>query len=217
MTSRSFRRDLANVHEMHRTVMSAYPDITADTPARAHCGVLWRLDERERGFVIFVQSRVEPKWAGLPDGYVIKEPEVGPLEPYLPTIEPGRKLGFRLVANPTRAVFPEGSVPGNRGRGKPVPVRMPAEQLDWLARKGEQHGFVLPLGRNGEADIAPAPRPKLTGRSDKNTITVEPVRFDGHLVVTDADSMRAAVFEGIGRAKSYGCGLLSLRPVRATT
>ena len=36
------------------------------------------------------------------------------------------------------------------------------------------------------------------------------VRFDGIGVVTDPDALRAAVLTGIGRGKSYGCGLLSL-------
>jgi CRISPR system Cascade subunit CasE len=39
--------------------------------------------------------------------------------------------------------------------------------------------------------------------------------FDGLAVITDPEHVRAAVCEGIGRGKSYGCGLLSLAPVRS--
>ncbi|ASO21800.1 CRISPR system Cascade subunit CasE [Actinoalloteichus hoggarensis] len=214
VTSRNFRLDYADVHQMHRTVMSAFPDLDVQRTARQHCGALWRLDEHERGFVLLVQSRLEPKWAALPADYLAAPPDVRSLDPFLRLIAPGRKIGFRLVGNPTRAIHPPDSVSGNRGRGKPVPQRLPAKQVEWLARKGEQHGFVLPVGRDGQADVAPAPRPSLHGRTDGNKITIEPVRFDGHLVPTDVEALRAAVLGGIGRAKAYGCGLISLGPAR---
>ena len=38
------------------------------------------------------------------------------------------------------------------------------------------------------------------------------VCFDGMLIVTDADAMTAAVRDGIGAAKAFGFGLLSLAP-----
>nr|WP_246421854.1 type I-E CRISPR-associated protein Cas6/Cse3/CasE [Nocardiopsis mwathae] len=41
-----------------------------------------------------------------------------------------------------------------------------------------------------------------------------PVSYDGRLIVTDPAAFTAALKEGIGRAKAYGCGLLSLAPDR---
>jgi CRISPR system Cascade subunit CasE len=38
------------------------------------------------------------------------------------------------------------------------------------------------------------------------------VRFDGVLVVTDRDRFIAAITDGIGSAKAFGFGLLSLAP-----
>lgn len=46
----------------------------------------------------------------------------------------------------------------------------------------------------------------------KGGIRLAVVRFDGIATVTDAGLARQAVLEGIGRGKSYGCGLLSLAP-----
>lgn len=58
--------------------------------------------------------------------------------------------------------------------------------------------------------------PTLVGkRRQAAKITVEAVRFDGHLVVTDPVAFAEAVTAGIGRAKAYGCGLLSLAAARA--
>ena len=36
--------------------------------------------------------------------------------------------------------------------------------------------------------------------------------FDGSLTVTDPEKLRHALSNGIGRAKGYGCGMLTLAP-----
>ena len=219
VTSREFRRDYADIHDMHRTIMSAFPEVSDGQPARQAHGTLWRLDGTHRGFVLYVQSHVKPDWAALADGYLTQPPQVRGLQPVLGAIAPGRKLAFRLVANPTHAVLPHG-LPGQRGRGKRVPHRTPDKQVEWLARQGERHGFMIPLASNGQADVAPSPCPTLRGRQRNQHhggIVVEPVRYDGHLIITDPDTFAAAIQNGIGRAKAYGCGLLSLAPIRSAT
>jgi CRISPR system Cascade subunit CasE len=37
--------------------------------------------------------------------------------------------------------------------------------------------------------------------------------YDGILTVTDPALLRRALCHGVGRAKAYGCGLLTLAPV----
>jgi CRISPR system Cascade subunit CasE len=214
--SREFRRDYADIHHMHRTVMSAFPDIPGDTAYRQNHRVLWRIDTTTNGFLCYVQSRTQPDWTSLPAGYLIHPAETRSLQPVLDTIRSGRKLAFRLVGNPTRVIHP-GGIPGARGRGKRVLHREPDKQIEWLVRKGEQHGFVIPTAADGKPDVAPSPCQTSTGtkQGDKPAkITVEPVRFDGYLIVTDNDAFTDAVTTGIGRAKAYGCGLISLASAR---
>ncbi|MGI5490337.1 type I-E CRISPR-associated protein Cas6/Cse3/CasE [Microtetraspora malaysiensis] len=45
VVSREFRRDYADVHQMHRTVMAAFPQVDGEQPPRQEHGVLWRLDQ----------------------------------------------------------------------------------------------------------------------------------------------------------------------------
>lgn len=45
-------------------------------------------------------------------------------------------------------------------------------------------------------------------------ISIYSVRFDGVLTVTDPDTFRQTVAAGIGPAKAFGFGLLSVAPVR---
>lgn len=213
--SREFRRDNADVQDMHRTIMSAFPQVEDGQPARMAHGVLWRMDEASRGFVLYVQSHAEPDWNHLPDDYLTEPAQVRDLQPVLDAVSPGRHLAFRLTANATRTVHPDGT-PGQRKNGKRIPLRDPQAQIAWLARQGERHGFVLPLATNGEPDVIPIPRPILQGRQTKDNnrhaIRIESVRFDGRLVVTDRDAFLCALQHGVGKARAYGCGLFSLAP-----
>ncbi|MEV0680104.1 type I-E CRISPR-associated protein Cas6/Cse3/CasE [Actinosynnema sp. NPDC050436] len=204
--SREFRRDFADIHELHRTVMSGYPHTDGDIPARQANGVLWRLDPTQVGYTAYVQSHISPNWTKLPAGYTTTPAEVRPLQPVLDAVTPGRKLAFRLLANPTRDAVPVEL----KGKTRRVAHHKPEDQIAWLIRKGEQHGFVIPTALDGQPDVAPSPVPRLTGCKDGTTVTVDAVRFDGHLVVTDAPAFAHALATGIGRAKAYGCGLLTL-------
>ncbi|GII94321.1 type I-E CRISPR-associated protein Cas6/Cse3/CasE [Sinosporangium siamense] len=207
--SPAFIRDVADVHEMHRTVMSAYPELHDTTVFRGTHGVLWRIDILPQGQIVqYVQSRTAPDWARLPEGLLLKPAEVRSLQPVLDAVRPGRRFSFRLVANPTRCVKVEGA----EDRRRRVPIR-PAELVAWLAGKGEQHGFIIPVSRQGGPDVTTSPVPRLVGkRREKHPITIHPVRYDGHLVVVDPAAFTEAVVSGVGRAKPYGCGLLSLAP-----
>ncbi|WP_433270620.1 type I-E CRISPR-associated protein Cas6/Cse3/CasE [Actinosynnema sp. CS-041913] len=206
--SREFRRDFADIHDLHRTVMSAYPNTDGDIPARQAHGVLWRLDPTHVGYTAYVQSHTGPNWTKLPAGYTTAPAEVRPLQPVLDAVAPGCKLGFRLLANPTQDTRPIEL----KGKTRRVAHQKPEDQITWLIGKGNQHGFVIPTARDGQPDLAPSPVPRMTGRKDGTTITVDAVRFDGHLVITDPTAFTHALITGIGRAKAYGCGLLTLAP-----
>lgn len=207
-----FLRDIADVHDMHRTVMSGYPDSAPTTTYRQTHGVLWRIDTLSgRQVILYIQSHTAPEWAHLPEGLLLRPAEVRTLQPVLDAIKPGKKFSFRLMANPTRCIRPDDGT----DRRKRVPLRQPAQHIEWLIAKGEQHGFVIPASRQGTPDVSARKSPKLIGkRREKRSITIEPVRYDGHLIVTDLDHFTKALLAGIGRAKAYGCGLLSLAPAR---
>ena len=45
------------------------------------------------------------------------------------------------------------------------------------------------------------------------TVTISKVTYEGLLEVRQADALRSVLTDGIGRAKAYGCGLLTLASV----
>lgn len=220
--SMAFRKDYADVHDMHRTLMSRFPEAPHDVPARKHHGLLWRVDGQDRGLVMYVQSRERPDWGSLPEGYLRGRAQVKCLQPVFSAIEDGAEFSFRLTANPTKSVLP----PPNgapRPRGVRRPLHHPEEQVRWLIRQAERSGFALAESPIGEPDVLALPRPPLVGYKnapgktpgrDRRKITVTPVTFDGRLRITDAEAFRSTLRTGIGRAKAYGCGLISLAPAR---
>ncbi len=205
----SVKRDIANVHDMHRTLMSAYPDHPELSAYRQAHSVLWRIDPARTAVTQLVQSATRPDWSRLPDGHVARAPETRSMRPVLDALAPGGRFAFRLLANPTQFSRTVAKAP------KRLPHRTTETQVSWLIRQAERHGFVISSAEDGRPDLAATEIPQITGSKNGRKITVYAVRYEGHLVVTDPGALSEALTSGIGRAKAYGCGLLSLAPPRA--
>lgn len=241
--SRAVRRDLADCHALHRTVMAGFPDHAAPA-ARAALGVLHRLDPAPRGGppTLLVQAAVPPVWVRLPAPDYLAVPhdptwDTKPLDAAHAAIRAGDRLRFRLRANPTRRVNASHG-DANTLAGKRVALLREEEQHGWLARKGEAAGFALlrvraapgaPLpGASPAGGTNPTPpnvraqptvdvvgrRPAGDGQRSQR-LTLGAVVFEGALRVTDPDRLRAALVAGIGPGKAYGFGLCSVAPLAA--
>lgn len=90
----------------------------------------------------------------------------------------------------------------------------PAPQRPAAADPHERHGFTVPPGEQKEPDVAVRGREQVTFQRQGANVTLSTAVFEGRLHVTDADALRSALVSGIGPAKGYGCGLLTLAPVR---
>lgn len=204
VTSRSARTCLVDIQEMHRLVMSGFPHL--DAPAsRAAMGVLFRIDSGDRLTQVLVQSTTEPDWSQLDKGTLAAPARTRDASPLL-DLPIGARLRFRLVANPTRAIRPPGRTSRHAQR---VPLRRddgPAGRIAWLQRHAGRSGF-----RIDPESLLVTSLPLLRGRREHHAPTViEPCRFEGLLEVTEADAFRAAILSGVGRARAYGCGLMSV-------
>jgi CRISPR system Cascade subunit CasE len=217
--SRAVRSDLADVMSLHRTVMRAFPDDAGPSPRKQH-GVLYRVDEDTlRGSVVLlVQSATRPDFARLPDGYILglgDDFDLGagvPDNPAIRAVDGEReriavddRFVFRLRANTTKRILTKSGPEGERRNGKRVPVRGDEGRLAWLARHAQEGGFALEGVRVTEL-------PALS--SVRRALTFAGALFDGRLRVTNADAFRAALAEGIGPAKAFGFGLLSIKRAR---
>ena len=152
--SRTVRRDLSDCHQLHRTVLSAFPDLgKKDMDARQQFEVLHRIDLSRSGTpILLIQSAEMPDWSKLPTGYLLDDsslenPACKSVDEQYGSIATGDIFTFRLRANPTKKVGTTGKFDLAAGKpknnGTRVPLHGEEEQLRWLARKGTAGGFEL--------------------------------------------------------------------------
>jgi CRISPR system Cascade subunit CasE len=127
-----------------------------------------------------------------------------------------------------------------RTRGFRVPHTTVAHQTAWLVRKLPDLGFTIPeilpdqptpAHEPADPDATPSATSTVPAVHDlvitareqlsfaKNTTYTGPrvnlvtATYEGRLRVTDVQMLRERLLSGIGPAKAYGCGLLTLAPL----
>ena len=196
--SRQVQNELAQPYEMHRTILRAFPDREEGGPGR----VLFRVDMKSDSsrLVLLVQSDKEPKWDKITKqhlDYLAEEPDHKKFDP---TLTPGQKLIFRLRANPTV-----------KRNGKRLGIMSEKERTEWLERKASQSGFkikpsdVLIISENNATAIK-------VSADNRQTMIFSSAIFEGILEVQDPGRFNQTLQSGIGSAKSFGFGMLSIAP-----
>lgn len=195
--NREVHQDLSNAHKLHQRIMQAFPDEEREK-ARADWNVLFR--QEPESDVVLVSSAIEGNWNRLPSGYLSQ-----PFASKLFDVEQmpfttGQLLQFRLKANPSKR--------DNQTR-KLIGMFHEADQLEWLSRQGDRNGFEI-------QGVDVIQTPNIFGRKGegKAPIRLATVLYQGVLRVKDVDRLVAALQQGIGRGRSYGCGLLSVAKFR---
>ena len=195
LLNRQVQKDLGGVYEIHRTLMSAFIDSDEGGPGR----VLYRVEKNKDGPIttVLVQSEREPDWTKLrvPKDFFSAHPRKKAFDP---EFVKKQVLVFRLRANPTV-----------KRDGKRLGLLKEEEQRSWIHRKGASGGFE-PLS----ITVIPEGFMKCTKGSSDNKLSFHSVMFEGVLRITDADTFRASIENGIGSAKGFGFGMLSVAPYR---
>jgi CRISPR system Cascade subunit CasE len=197
------RGDLDSPYDLHRTLNRAYP---GSEPSENR--TLFRVEPdrpQDEGRTVLLQSSdVRPDLSFL-------ENSAGGPEPYChdwsepkeidPSFTEGQQLAFRLLGNPTKSVD-----------GKRIALTDEEDYYDWLDRKASMHGFEVayahptPFWINGDQEDKDT--------YEKREIPHFAVRYDGLLQVTGPKCLRETLASGIGPAKAFGFGLLTLAPPR---
>ncbi len=161
---------------------------------------LWRLDYFRGQPYLLLLSQEKPNFTNLIKqfGYVGEQGEIRTYQHLLDSLQSGSRYRFRLCANPVH------SLPSEMGkRGKVVPHVTVKQQQEWLEQKCAKLGFALDESVIVQREL------KRFSRQQKY-VTLHTAVYEGILTICDADVFRTALIQGIGRAKSYGCGLLTL-------
>ncbi|MET8779166.1 type I-E CRISPR-associated protein Cas6/Cse3/CasE [Nocardia sp. NPDC004654] len=190
------RRDLRNAIELHRTLMTLMPDGLGDT-ARQQTGLLYRIDETPTTTQLLIQSQHAPDLTKLPTSY--GQAATRTLDQLLDNLTTGAYVRYRIIGNPTKR--------NPRGHSEPGKIRVlrgpDADQ--WWVQRAHNSGLTINTLTATHLD-------DVRGTKNKATAPIRhaATRFDGTATITQPDQLRHAITTGIGRGKSYGCGLLSL-------
>lgn len=184
-----------NPYEIHRALWGLFPE---DMAARRD--FLFRVVQAERTQAeILMQSLRRPEES-------IREARLLASKEYNLALKKDQRLRFYLVANPAKKINDEGGRENAHGDPKKcrVPLLHEDEQRAWISRKLED-------AADFDAMII-EPRFPIRFRKTKEDRAgkIQPVCFQGILIVKDTGRLSDLIMHGIGPGKAFGCGLLSL-------
>lgn len=194
------RKLLGSPQVMHAALMSGFP------PGVGAGRVLWRIDHdadplRPAVFVVSSEpidvAHIEEQ-GGWPSQPTTRQ--VG-YDSFLRDLAVGQVWAFRLRANPTHRA-------NVLGKKRVLAHVTASQQLQWLLARAPEMGCEF--GTAEAPTVAVTNREVVRFRRDGASVTLGVARFDGALTVTDPERLRVALTQGVGRAKAYGCGLLTL-------
>lgn len=82
----------------------------------------------------------------------------------------------------------------------------------WMTKQGERHGFLIDKDDNKQGRLQNTSYRWHSIKSEKGKKSgFSSVDFLGDLVIVDVEKFRNALFNGIGPAKAFGCGLMLVR------
>jgi CRISPR system Cascade subunit CasE len=188
-----------NPYQLHQALWRLFPGFED-----ADREFLFRVEQQQKGIgaQVLLQSAMQPQSSE-------QSPAILAQREYVLNVQNGQRLRFRLRANPIKTIK-DGSKGSVEKKGKTftktvrVPLLHEEQQQAWLERKLQAFAQLETL------IVQPEPvlyfRKVKEGRSGK----IQTVMFDGVLMVTDAEVFNNQITKGIGPAKAFGCGLLSL-------
>lgn len=206
---RSTMTALASPQKLHAAVESSFPP---DLPKNGRN--LWRLDKLGNALYLLVLSSEKPDfthvveqfgWPGSEQNWETKD-----YAQLTERIKAGQRWQFRLRANPVHSVKEtvgsQAQEPAKRGKVfAHVTVK---QQEQWLLARAEKYGFKLP-----EGSFQVVQQEVRQFRRQGKPVTLGIATFEGILEVIDSALFLEAMVSGIGRAKAYGCGLLTIARV----
>lgn len=188
------RAELSNLYDFHRTLLRAFPE-TLPKGER----VLYRTETRQQTafrLPVLVQSRGEPDWLYVEQKGLAANPVQ--IKMFAPQFKEGQKLIFGLLANPTKRSSPS---------GKRLGIHEKKDQYRWIGRKLDEGGAELLFVTIEKHGMVSGVK-----HQEGKTFNMRycSVYFEGQLYVRDTEKFAKMLCDGIGTAKAFGFGLLSL-------
>jgi len=210
---KSFRAFQSPYH-LHAALLKAFPSYKKTDD---FSGILFRQERKPdepSWIIVLVQSLMRPEWEllknNMGNAFQYDQPkEISDLQ-----FRHGQQLRFRLRANAIKTIRDENGRKNKKGEIKRcrVPLLKENQQIALLEKKGREirpgisGGFQIISCR-----VIDEGNWKHRKVGESAPIRIHTVLFDGVLTVREPNFfLEEAVKNGIGPAKAFGCGLLSL-------
>ena len=205
INNRRKMKDLTHLGCYHAWVEDSFPEFLKENRSRK----LWRIDNIYDKYYLLILSENKPDIAKLEKYGLDSSAEVKTYDEFLDSLKEGMKAKFRIKLNTVRAYKDKGN-PTKRGRIMPVPN----EKLnEFLIDKATRNGFEVKLGEFGISKIDKEYFMHTDkGETKKSKKDVVSATYEGVLTITDLEKFKAALVNGIGKKKAYGCGFLTIIP-----
>lgn len=209
---RGARKLLASPQTMHAAVLAGFASPSDHTSPTGR--TLWRVDQTaEHQTLLYIASPGQPdlthlvEQAGWPTTGTWQTRRYDPL---LDDLAVGQTWAFRLTANPTHAGRKTPEAPDTQRFGNVTAD----QQLAWLLKRTAQHGFEVLTQPDGTPNLVIRQRQTLAFHRvrGQKRVTLTTVTYEGVLRVSGPAAFRTVLTNGIGHARAYGCGLITLAP-----
>lgn len=174
---------------------------------------LWRIDYFQSKVYLMIVSEDLPELSEISQKFSPQSKEltwnIAEYLPFLKNLKNDQCWHFRLSANPVKSSAEKSSTKEDRGK-----IRAhvsPEHQIQWLLNRADSIGVEF------DADSLQVVNSNWFKFRKNNgaQVTFRKVTFEGLLAVKDPDLLREKLSKGIGRQKAYGCGLMTLAPLRS--
>ena len=206
---------LTDTYSLHRVVYSLFEDTRSlsEKSSSEASGILFAdlggsFQERR---VLILSNRLPAKAVPMPDGEAAAEgspsPGWGRMEskPVPEDFLEHNEYQFQVTVNPTRR---------DSVSRKLIPVRGRNAVTEWFNGRMEKN-----WGFHASARHLVVQRIQVLQFKDKKSrpVTLSQALIQGKLRVTDRNLFEQAFIRGIGRGRTFGCGLLQLVPLNGIT
>jgi len=192
-------RKARNPYDIHRGLWKLFPN-----RPDSNRDFLFRVEKQQKGFgtEILIQSMQKPIRTD-------SACHVKANREYNLSLKKGQRLRFRLRANPTKKISDQKGRINKKGEIKKcrVPLIREEEQKDWLERKLANICSLDALIIHREVPLY------FRKHKEQRSGKILTVLFDGILGVEYPSAFVDMIKMGIGPAKAFGCGLISLARV----
>jgi CRISPR system Cascade subunit CasE len=198
--NRGTMRALASPQVMHAAIENCFPDKPGGPDRK-----LWRTDHLDGKLYLLLLSPQVPNFEGFAkqfcgEGWLR---ETKSYDGLLSRIQAGQRWRFRLRANPVHSIIEDKTATGKRGK---VMAHVTTQrQKEWLFKKAPVCGFAL-----DEDGYKVVHSEQIRFKRNDKFVTLGVATFEGTLQVAQPELFAHKLTEGIGRAKAYGCGLLTI-------